>query len=150
MASTYRHIFLSYSHGDKADVSKLRDELIAAHGDVWWDQVILPGQDGDMEIQRALKESYVIVICLSKKALAREESGIYPEARDAIKYYRRYKPGSIFLIPVRLDECDIPPIKIDETLTLSSIQYVDLFPASERARGVQRLIEAIRKAPNHP
>jgi hypothetical protein len=150
MAKRYKHIFLSYFRGDKASVLKLRNDLIAAGEEVWWDQDILPGQDWELAIQQALKDSYSILICLSKKALSRVESGIYPEARDAIETYRRYKPGSIFLIPVRLDRCDIPPIKIDATQNLDNLQYVDLFPASKRADGLTRLIEAIRRSPNHP
>ncbi|HWS85735.1 MAG TPA: toll/interleukin-1 receptor domain-containing protein [Pyrinomonadaceae bacterium] len=150
MAKKHKHVFLSYFHGDRASISKLRDDLKNAGEEVWWDQDILPGQDWELTIEQALRESYAILICLSKKALAQVESGIYPEARTAIEAYKRYKPGSIFLIPVRLNKCDIPPIKIDGSQRLDVLQYADLFPASKRVDGLKRLIEAIRKSSNHP
>jgi hypothetical protein len=69
---------------------------------------------------------------------------------DAIEAYRQYKPGTVFLIPVRLSQCDIPPIEIDSTRTLDRLQYVDLFPAAKRDDGLMRLKAAIRAAPLHP
>jgi hypothetical protein len=95
-----------------------------------------------------MKESYAVVLCLSQETEARDTAGIYPEALDAIGYYRKHKPGGIFLIPVRLNECEIPPIDIDAVRTLDSLQRADLFPPSRRGEGLQRLIQALRAA--HP
>jgi hypothetical protein len=37
-------------------------------------------------------------------------------------------PGSIYLIPVRLDDCDVPDLQIpDRGLSLRDIQWVDLW-----------------------
>lgn len=72
------------------------------------------------------------------------------EALDAIAVYREYAPGNIFLIPVRLSDCEIPLIEIDSTRTLDRLQYVDLFPTSKRPEGFKKLLHAIRAAPYHP
>ena len=94
---------------------------------VWWDQDILVGQDWMYVIRETMKRCHAVILCLSKKCLDRRESGIYPEALDAITAYRKYRPGEIYLIPVRFSECSIPSIEIDGTRTLDRLQYVDLF-----------------------
>ncbi len=148
MAAT--HVFLSYCRDNAKAVAKLREDLIAAGEQVWWDQEILPGQDWRLAIRQAMKASYAVVLCLSKEAQARATSGIYPEALDAIDAYRQHAPGAVFLIPVRLNECEIPPFEISATRLLDGLQYVDLFPPSRRAEGLDRLLTALRAAPGHP
>jgi hypothetical protein len=144
------HVFLSYRHDDAVDVALLHDELVAAGEKVWWDREIKGGQDWKHEIRKAIKSAYAIVICLSDRSAARKTSGIFPEALDAIELYREYAPGSIFLIPVRLSDCEIPSIAVDATRTLDSLQYIDLWPAAKRAAGIQNLLSSIRSAPHHP
>jgi hypothetical protein len=145
MSTTYKYVFLSYCHENKAEVATLRQDLIDAGEGVWWDGEILPGQSLELAISQALKQSYAFVLCLSKESQARIVSGIYPEVMAAIKAFSQYSPDSIFLIPVRLSECEIPPFPI-----LESLKYVDLFPAAERANGLASLIRAIQAAPLHP
>jgi len=116
---------------------------------VWWDQDILPGQDWKFEIRKAMRNAYAVVLCLSQETAARTTSGIYPEALDAIEAYREYSPGSTFLIPVRLSDCEVP-IEIDGTRMLDRLQFVDLFPSAQRATGLARLVTALRAAPHHP
>src|SRR5262245_62855375 len=104
------HVFLSYSHDDREDVTRLHDDLESAGETVWWDEDIAPGMDWKYAIREAMKQSYAFVVCLSQQTAARRQSGIYPELLDAIDAYRQYAPGSIFIIPVRLSDCAVPPI----------------------------------------
>lgn len=145
-----KHAFLSYCRDNKADVAQLREYLMTAGETVWWDQEILPGEDWKFSIRKAMKDSYAVVVCLSKELSARVESGVYPELRDAIEAFRKHPPGSIYLIPVRMSDCEIPGIEIDDVRTLDRLQHVDLFPPSDAQRGMNRLIEALRAAPGHP
>ena len=115
-----KHLLISYCRDDKAEVARLRDELIAAKEVVWWDGEIIGGQDWKQQIRRAMKESYAVVLCLSKQLADRGQSGVYPEVADAIAIYRQQRPGNIFLVPVRLSECGIPDIEIDDTRTYGS------------------------------
>ena len=87
--------------------------------------------------------------CLKRPNPA-QTSGIYPEALDAIASYREYSPGSIFLIPVRLSDCEIPTSRSTTPGLWDELHYVDLFPAARRAEGLQKLIKAIKAAPLHP
>jgi hypothetical protein len=145
-----KHVFLSYCHDNKAEVTQLHAELIAAGEAVWWDEDLVPGQDWKQEIRKAMKESYAVVLCLSKDLAMRIESGVYPEVSDAIGFYRKQAPGSIFLIPIRLSDCEIPDIEIDDTRTLDRLQSTDLFPTAKRTAGLQKLLTALRTSPNHP
>lgn len=123
---------------------------MAAGESVWWDQEILVGQDLEVIISEALEQSYAFVLCLSKEFEQRVKSGVYPEIRYAIDTYREYKPGSPYIFPVRLSDCNIPRLRIDATTTLKKLKYIDLFPLAERAEGLNKLIQAIRSAPDHP
>lgn len=145
-----KHVFLSYCRDDKDDVARLRTELLKAGESVWWDQDIDGGQDWKFEIRKAMKSACAVVLCLSAKTAARKTSGIYPETLDAINLYREHAPGDVFLIPVRLSDTEIPPIEIDGIRTLDRLQFVDLFPAKEYAKGIEKLLRAIRKADGHP
>lgn len=145
-----KYIFLSYCHDNESEVNMLRKDLIDAGEKVWWDKDIKPGQDWRLEIRNAVKNSYAYVLCLSQESQLRTTAGIYPEALDAISVFREYTPGSIFVIPVRLSNCEIPSIQIDSFRTLDSIEYVDLFPENKRADELERLINSIQSAPNHP
>jgi esterase/lipase superfamily enzyme len=141
-----KHVFLSYCRDNREEVRKLRDELVAAGVSVWWDQDIIPGQDWKLEIRKAMRGAYAVVLCLSKETADRITSGIYPEVLDAIGAYREYAPGKIFLIPVRLSEGDVPFIEIDATRTLDRLQYVDLFPESQRVQGCTQLVKSLQTA----
>lgn len=144
--ATRGRIFISYFHVNRDQVRALREALVAAGERVWWDQDILPGQDWSYEIREALRSASACVMCFSKEADGRAESGVYPEALDAIAMYRERRPGSIFLIPVRLSRCSIPHIEIDATRTLDRIQYIDLFPPEVLADNIGRLLQALRAA----
>lgn len=150
MADAKKHVFLSYCRDNQAEVQRLRDDLITAGETVWWDQDIHPGQDWKFEIRQAMQSAYAVVLCLSKETAAHANSGIYPEAANAINFYREYPPGSIFLIPVRLSPCNIPSVEIDATKTLDRLQCQDLFPSENYAAGFNRLLAAIQKTPHHP
>jgi TIR domain len=150
MSKTYKHVFLSYSHHNKNEVRQLRADLIAAGETVWWDEDIRGGQDWKQEIRVAMRASYAVVVCFSKETEATTESGIYPELLDAIETYRNYAAGQIFLIPVRLSECEIPPVEIDATRTLDRLQRIDLFPPENRDHGLSLLIDSIRGSSRHP
>ncbi len=145
-----KHVFISYCRDNENEVAKLRDDLIAAGEPVWWDKDILGGRDWDLEIRKAMRDSYAVVLCLSKESEDRATCGIFPEARDAIAAYRKCKPGSVFLIPVRMSDCEIPLFKIDDVQMLDDLQYIDLFPSSKYTEGLKRLVESLQKAPERP
>jgi hypothetical protein len=145
-----KHVFISYCRDNLQDVAEIRKYLSDQGENTWWDQDILPGQDWKFEIRRAMKDSYAVLLCLSKESEARSQSGIYPEVLDAINVYREYAPGNVFIIPVRLSECEIPPIEIDSSRLLDRLQCVDLFPPKKRIEGLKRALAALKTTPGRP
>ena len=137
-------------HDNRVDAAKLRQDLLDARETVWRDGDIKPGQNWRTEIRRALKDAYSIVVCLSEELAEHSTSGMDPELAEAISAYRDYGPNSIFLIPIRFSECDVPAIAIDEARQLSDLQYIDLYPDENRREAVDKLLDAIREAPYHP
>jgi hypothetical protein len=131
-------------------VARLVKNLRKKGEPVWWDDDILGGDDWKEAIREAMKNAYAVVVCLSPKLTEdRYRSGVYPEVRDAIATLRQYGPGHSYIFPVRLAECQVPPIEIDDTRTLERIQYIDLFPATKRDAGLQKLIKSLAAAPGH-
>ena len=91
-------------------------------------------------IRPAIRQAYAVVIWLFQEVAARHRSGIYPEALLAVEEYRLIPPGSINLIPVRLSDCEIPPIELTPTRTLQDLHYEDL------SRRLARLLQSLAAA----
>jgi internalin A len=146
-----KHVFVSYCHDTKDDVARLVEDLENAGESVWWDEDILVGRDWKEAIREAMKNAYAFVVCLSPELTdQRYRSGVLPEVRDAIATFRQYGPGHSYIFPVRLAECEVPPIEIDDTRTLERIQHIDLFPQNKRNAGLQKLLKSLVAAPGHP
>jgi hypothetical protein len=125
-------IFLSYSSNDRPQVEKIYSFLHTQGADVWYDQEkLLPGQDWNYEIHKGLDEADVILLCLSKKSVSKE-GYVQKEMRLALDMALEMPEGRIFLIPARLEECDLP-------YKLKSYQWVDLFADN----GMDRLIKSL-------
>lgn len=125
-------IFLCHSSGDKAQVKTLHDFLLKRDTSPWLDsEQLLPGQDWNLEINKALDDSDVILLCLSKKSVDKE-GYVQKEVRIALDRALEMPEGRIFLIPARLEECELP-------YRLRSYQWVDLFTAD----GMDKLVKAL-------
>jgi hypothetical protein len=125
-------IFISYSSGDRPQVQKLYELLLVSGADPWYDQEkLLPGQDWNLEIRKGLDSADVILICLSKKSVSKE-GYVQKEIRLALDMALKMPEGRIFLIPARLEECELPH-------SMKSYQWVDLFAPN----GMERLIKSL-------
>lgn len=125
-------IFLCHSSADKPQVRQLHDLLLKNGAAPWLDaEQLLPGQDWNLEINKALDDSDVILVCLSKGSVDKE-GYVQREVRIALDRALEMPEGRIFLIPVRLEECELPS-------RLRTYQYVDLFAEN----GVEKLIKSL-------
>jgi TIR domain/NB-ARC domain len=125
-------IFICYAKEDLDDVKSLYEELKQSEFNPWMDIVdILPGQKWDFEIRHALKDSDFALICLSQFSV-RKEGYLNKEIKWALNRFEEMPEGKIFLIPVRLENCEIPD-------RLSKIQAVDYFASD----GFDRLVKAL-------
>lgn len=101
-------VFLCHSRGDKEFVRSLNDRLVSVGCDPWLDEVkLLPGQEWEQEIPKAVRESHVIVICLSKGAVTKR-GYIQKEIRLALDVADEVPEGEVFIIPLKIEPCDPP------------------------------------------
>jgi hypothetical protein len=115
-------VFLSHAREDKPVVRQLSNRLKDDGFDPWLDEErLLPGQNWEWEIEKALRESDVILLCFSEKSI-NKEGFVQREFRRALKYQEEKPEGVIFTIPVRFDGSEIP-------FSYRELQWVD-FPAS--------------------
>lgn len=101
-------VFLSYSSMDKPIVQNLVVSLTKLNIDIWFDeQNILPGQDWDFEIKEGVRNSDVVIVCLSQNSIMKA-GYIQKEINTALDIADEQPEGSIFIIPLKLEPCKIP------------------------------------------
>ena len=112
-------VFLCHAHADRDAVRALYSRLIKDGVDAWLDKAkLLPGQDWELEIRKADREADVVVVCLSKQF---NQAGFrQKEVRLALDTAMEQPEGEIFIVPARLEECDVPE-------RLQRYHWVDLF-----------------------
>jgi formylglycine-generating enzyme required for sulfatase activity len=109
--------------------------------DVWLDEEkLLPGQDWDYEIERALDKSDAVIVTLSTDSVSRE-GYVQKELRFALDIALEKPEGTIFILPVRLDDCERPR-------RLRSIQGIDYFPPERRELAYARLRKSLELRAN--
>src|SRR5271157_236917 len=125
-------LFLCHSSGDKPAVRDLYRRLKGDGFAPWLDEEeLLPGQDWQQEIPAAVRACDVVIIFLSQRSVGKE-GYLQREIRDAL-YVAEEKPeGTIFIIPVKLEEVEVPK-------RLSQWQWANLFQEG----GYQRLVRAL-------
>lgn len=124
-------VFLAYAQEDRRIVQMLYDELQNAGFEPWMDTAkLLPGQNWPRAIQRAIEVSDFVLINFSHRSV--EKRGHFQaELRYALDLANRVPLDDIFLVPVRLTDCEVPREIAERT------QYVDLFP--DHQAGIQIL-----------
>jgi hypothetical protein len=130
--SNSQRIFLCHSSRDKKTVRELYHRLLFDGFNPWLDeQDILPGQEWELEITKSVRSSAVVLVCLSANAV-NQAGYMHKEIRYALDVAAEQPEGTIFLIPVRLDECDVPE-------RLRRWHWVNLF----EERGYNFLLKAL-------
>ena len=141
--TTGAHIFLAHAREDKPQVRKLYAGLKARGLDPWLDEVdLVPGQIWKEEIPKAIRQAGVFLACLSSRSVGKV-GYVQNEFRLALSAFAERPPGSIYFIPVRLDDCSVPDLQIpDRGLSLQDIHWVDLWQEG----GFDRLVTAIERS----
>lgn len=126
--------FLLYARGDQKTVRRLYQRIVREGANVWLDrEKILPGQDWQYEIHKAIYASDIVIVCLSRQ-FNKQGGYRHEELKIALKKADSLPEGGIFIIPVRLEECDLPG-------ALCRWQRVDLFEVS----GYKKLINVLKQ-----
>jgi len=126
--------FLCYASIDRERVRTLYDRLRSDDLDVWFDvESLLPGQDWKAEIADAISRCDVFIACLSR-ASVNSRGYFHKELKLALDVLDTLPDKNTFLIPVRLDDCEVPT-------PLSHRQRVDFFGGV--TDGIDRIVRSI-------
>lgn len=134
MKKEKRKVFISYAREDLALAEKIHQYLSDADFDPWMDvHDIVSGDKWLKSITRAIKESDYFLSCISPNSV--DKPGVLQEELDiALEICKKIPDPEIFLIPVRLAECQMPE-------RIKQYQWVDLFAED----GWVRLLRALHK-----
>jgi cell division protein FtsZ len=127
------NVFLCHSSGDKPIVRKLYQRLYSKRGiDPWLDEAnLLPGEDWNYEIAKAVEETDVVIVCISRNAVSKE-GYVQKEIKRALDVADEKPEGTIFIIPLKVEECDVPD-------RLRNWQWVNYYEEGAFARLMQSL-----------
>lgn len=126
-------IFLSYAKEDKAKIEDIYKFLKEAGFSPWMDdppvpygsEGIPPGQDWDQFIRAKLKEARVTLAFFSSRSIAKQ-GYIQREYRLALNVMTEKPSGEVYLIPVLLEDCTPPDIKVD-SVSLHQLNWYKLY-----------------------
>jgi formylglycine-generating enzyme required for sulfatase activity len=126
-------IFLSYTRADQTHVERLYQQLRQAGFTPWMDtKDLLPGQKFEYYIKQAIRQSDFFLACLSKKSVNRR-GVLQREIKEALDVLQERLESDIFLIPVRLEDCDVPE-------SLREFHWANVYEDD----GLQKLLQAIQ------
>lgn len=128
-------VFLCHSSDDRAAVKELYDRLrLEEIVEPWLDKEdLLPGENWDIEIKRAVRDADIVLVCLSRNSV-NKEGYVQKEIKYALDIADEKPENTIFIIPLKLEECDIPE-------RLSRLQWLNYFENGSH----EKLLRSIQK-----
>jgi len=126
--------FLCHAVSDKPRVRDLYKRLRDDGFKPWFDEEdLLPGHKWKIEIRRAVMNSDVIIVCLSCDSV-NKTGFVQHEIKFALDEADKKPPDTIFIIPAKLEECEVPE-------RLSEWHWVNLYNDG----GYDLLVKALKK-----
>ena len=122
-----------HAHCDKEVVYKLYTRIVNDGVNTWLDSKKLqPGQDWQSEIRNALLKCDIVIVCLSQ-GFNKQQGYRHEELKLALEKANFLPDDEIFIIPVRLEKCDMPE-------SLRHLHRVDLF----KPGGYKKLLHSLQ------
>lgn len=137
--------FISYAREDREVAVRLRDDLLRLGAMPWIDVVdLVAGQDWQLAISRALRESSHFLALLSQHSVTKR-GYVQKEVREALDLLDQLPPDAIFIIPIRLDQSEPAHER------LRNLHWVDLFAGyTEAVEKIARGLGLPRDQPAEP
>ena len=128
-------VFISHAKEDAATARKLNDDLEREGFSTWFDEKdLLPGQNWKIAIRQAIRKCDYFITLLSTKAV-RKRGFVQAEQKLAYDVMDEMPETDIFIIPARIDDCEIP-------YHLEDRHFVNLFP--DYQQGLRQILRAFR------
>lgn len=126
-------VLLCHASEDKPVIRSLYSRLHADGFQPWLDEEnLLPGQNWQREITKAVKQSDVVLVCLSSNSISKT-GYVQKEIKEVLDVADLKAEDEVFVIPVKLEECSVPD-------RLEKWQWVNLFDKN----GYGQLVTALR------
>jgi hypothetical protein len=104
-------VFICHSNKNKEFVRNLVKRLNTDGIDTWLDEVeISVGEFIHQKVNEGLKKSDLFIIVLSRASV---ESRWVQEELSSASNIEKYSNRGIFILPLLLEECDVPPLLLD-------------------------------------
>lgn len=130
-------VFISYAREDAQRARLIYDFLISKGHDVWFDEEsLLGGSNWKLEISKAIRTSDFFIACLSESSVSKR-GYFQKELKDSIDVFNEFPEGKIFVVPIRLEPCQIPE-------QFLGVHYIDW----ESHNGPDKLLKAISSDTN--
>ena len=129
-----RHVFVSYAAEDREAARTLSEALVRRGYAVWWDRLITGGALWGQEIERAIAESWAVIVLWSGSSVRSDY--VRAEARSAAERH--------ILIPAFIGPCE-PPMPFGEYQTLDLTAWDEAHP--DALDVVTEALERLRRRP---
>ena len=138
-----KRIFISYATEDYDLALRIYNDLKEKGAEPWLDiEDLLPGQNWKIIIKDVIRDSDYFLTLLSSRSVSKK-GFVQEEQRVAFEEARTYPPDKIFIIPVRLDDCQSPYKELQD------IHYADL-SVSPYEDVIINILRAMDIAPGDP
>src|ERR1700752_2973596 len=108
MESAFPPVFISYGRIDLERAREVYQWLTRSGVECWMDEVRLrAGEDWKWVIDKAIRASQIFLACLSKNSVS-HRGFFQTELKTAYEVWRTIPQEQVYLLPIRLDECEIP------------------------------------------
>lgn len=132
-------VFISYAREDMSHARRLFDVLRQRGVEAWLDiEMLLPGQKWRSTIQEVIRKCEYFIAILSRQSLSKK-GYVQKELKVAFEVLDEFPENEIFVIPVRIEDCDISDQR------LKDLHYVNLFPEYEP--GLSKILVALGRGP---
>ncbi len=129
-------VFLSYAKEDNTKVSRIYNRLKKDNLKPWIDDHSLqPGSDWDRVIRKTIRNCHFFAVFISSNSI-NKRGYIQKEISEALDVVEELPEGRVFIIPIRLEDCEIPD-------RLRKWQWVDIFKRGGYNKFRDALIERL-------
>ena len=130
-------LFLSYAREDQQRVEPIYN-LIRDFGHVPWMDIfnLVAGVEWQAQIEKEIRNSDMFLIFLSRHSVSKR-GVLQREIKAALRKAEEYLPGDIYIVPIRLEDCEAPD-------ALGKYQWIDS-TGSDWETKLRRAIEEARR-----
>lgn len=125
--------FLSYAKEDRKKVIDIFKRLKRDNLHPWMDdQHLIAGSEWDLIIRKTIRRCKFFLLCLSHQAV-NKRGYIQKEIKEALDVANEMPEGEIFIIPLRLEDCEVPD-------SLKKWHWIDIYKRNGYSRLKNSLI----------